>query len=524
MLLRTLLLAGAALAANKRYIVMFKMPEHASFASMRSYSAMTLESSRGMLGPDDRIYTSLSGGYIAGLSEETRSRLAKDPTIATVEEDTNVKIEVPGGMQFAFNSDVHKVESAPLWAYLGERYRAAMRRWDARARRAAHSGDSPDSRHGNPSKRPETVLNFVMQPDAPWGLGRISGHDTWYEYIEGMGRQVYAYVLDTGIDTAHPDFEGRARWGYNAVPGSPDADEHGHGTHCAGTIGGKRTGVAKSVNLVAVKTLNGAGEGKISALIEGIDFVMRDYESRVAAYEESAGTEYMEELAREDGRYSAQGLLSTLRNLFRDRKERPQAVVNMSIGGGRSAALNFAIQYASKYLNIHFVTAAGNESANACDYSPASSQHAITVGASDNSNRATGFSNRGMCVDVYAPGMNILSTWPGKTMKMASGTSMATPHVTGILAVYLSLSGFTPEKLRERVLKDANALIEETGVAPIQSSMLYPSGAELSLLYSAQRLPGVALSLPWHWARPTSVTDKAPMASLEKLYERLKAE
>lgn len=168
--------------------------------------------------------------------------------------------------------------------------------------------------------------------------------------------------------------------------------------------------------------------------------------------------------------------------VIKDHKKK-RAIVSLSLGGFKSAALNFAIQYASKFMGIHFATAAGNENKNACDFSPASAPNSITVGASRKNNKIAPFSNIGGCVDLYAPGVDINSTWPNGRYRSISGTSMATPHVAGVMAIYLGLVDFKPCDLKERILKDTKRIIRNKGS-----------------------------------------NGRNPMASLEKLYYRLKVE
>lgn len=264
---------------------------------------------------------------------------------------------------------------------------------------------------------------FSFQRNSPWGLSRISGHIDTYEYIKDGGKDVTVYVLDTGIDENHPEFEGRAKLKFNGVYGSPFTDEQGHGTHCAGIIGSKTYGVAKKSTLVGVKVLDKNGAGTISRLISGIDFVIDDYNKL---------------------------LKQNIKN-----ERRPSAVVNMSIGGEKSEILNYLIGEVSNTYGIHFSTAAGNEHKDACKFSPSSSSISFTIGASDSEDRVAVFSNKGKCVDFYAPGVGIESTWPGGKTKIVSGTSMASPHVAGMMAIYLGFLDFSPNDLKKRMSLDA---------------------------------------------------------------------
>jgi len=204
---------------------------------------------------------------------------------------------------------------------------------------------------------------------------------------------VYAYVLDKLIDTAHPDFGGRAKNVHSTVSTAPSADPvcADHGTHVAGTIGGTTYGVAKSVQIRGVRVLNCKGEGTVSGIIAAVDWV-------------------------------------------RANAERP-AVANLSLGGDYSLALNTAVTELVQ-SGISVAVAAGNEKADACRVSPASAVGVVTVAASTRTDAAAVFfSNWGRCVDLYAPGSEITSTLPGGKTGAMSGTSMAAPHVAGAMAM-----------------------------------------------------------------------------------------
>ncbi|KAJ7292968.1 serine protease [Mycena rebaudengoi] len=255
---------------------------------------------------------------------------------------------------------------------------------------------------------------FVTQTNAPWGLSRLSQDARLnststtaltYPYTydaNAAGNGVDVYIVDTGVFTAHTQFEGRARWGDTFGPYA-DADGNGHGTHCAGTVAGVRFGVAKKASIIAVKVLSDAGSGSVSDIVAGLSFV----------------------------RTSAAA-------------SRRPSIVSMSLGGGASSALDSAVASLTA-AGVHVVVAAGNDNADAGSTSPARSPSAITVGASTITDARSSFSNFGSVVDVFAPGTSITSSWIGSTSatNTISGTSMATPHVAGLAAYLISLNGNT---------------------------------------------------------------------------------
>ena len=250
-----------------------------------------------------------------------------------------------------------------------------------------------------------TVRASGTQPSPPWGLDRVdqralplSGGFTW----ASNGAGVRAYVIDTGIRYTHADFGGRAVHGtdLSATPNG-GVDCHGHGTHVAGTIGGSTYGVAKGATLVGVRVLDCAGNAPVTNVIAAVDWVTAD---RLTV-----------------------GALSP-------------AVANMSLGGGRFEALDLAVRGSILAGRISYAVAAGNEVQDACNVSPARAPEAMTIGATDSSDRAAGFSNWGGCVDWYAPGVSVTSAGRAGDSATAtmSGTSMASPHVAGVAAQYLS--------------------------------------------------------------------------------------
>ncbi|OMJ14205.1 Subtilisin-like protease 8 [Smittium culicis] len=266
-------------------------------------------------------------------------------------------------------------------------------------------------------ERDQIVYAYETQTRAPWGLARISHREQLsfsnfdkYIYDSNGGQNITAYVVDTGVNIGHIDFEGRAIWGKTIPQNDLDIDGNGHGTHVAGTIAGKTYGVAKKATIVAVKVLGTNGSGSMSDVVAGVQYTIDDHKARTAAAKSSGAS-------------------------------LPRSVANMSLGGGYSRALNSAVSNAVN-SGVHFIVAAGNDNRDACSYSPASTPNAITVGSTDFSDVRSYFSNTGKCVSVFAPGRNILSTWIGSNTatNTISGTSMASPHVAGLAAYILSLS------------------------------------------------------------------------------------
>lgn len=254
---------------------------------------------------------------------------------------------------------------------------------------------------------------FEVQKGAPWGLARVSHRQplslsSFNEYLHDTegGEGVTSYVIDTGVFVDHTQFEGRAVWGATIPSGDADVDGNGHGTHCAGTIGSKDYGVAKKANIVAVKVLRSNGSGSMSDVVKGVEFAAKSHQDAV-----------------KKGKKGFKG-----------------STANMSLGGGKSTALDLAVNAAVK-AGLHFAVAAGNENQDAANTSPASAELAITVGASTISDARAYFSNYGSTVDIFAPGLNIVSTYIGSDSATAtlSGTSMASPHIAGLLTYYLSL-------------------------------------------------------------------------------------
>lgn len=291
-------------------------------------------------------------------------------------------------------------------------------------------------------EKDQIVNAYDIDVDAPWGLSRIAHRSKpeteeeykKYPYNEAAGRNVTVYVIDTGVNVKHVDFEGRAVWGATIPENDEDIDGNGHGTHVAGTIAGKKYGVAKKANIVAVKVLRSNGSGSMSDVIKGIEFAVTHHNERV-----EEANKLNAKITKEEDKIVV------------------KSAANMSLGGGRSRALDRAVD-AAVTSGVQFAVAAGNDGLDACNYSPAASSKAITVGATTMEDRMAWFSNHGTCVDVFAPGHYITSAWIGSEVatNTISGTSMASPHVAGLIALLLSMPEYenkTPEEIKKVIIE-----------------------------------------------------------------------
>jgi len=268
----------------------------------------------------------------------------------------------------------------------------------------------------------QIVRTLASQKGATWGIDRIDQRnlplDTVYNYFDNAGENVDVYVIDTGILNTHTDFEGRAVSGYDFHNNKQDAtDDNGHGTHCAGTIAGKTWGVAKKARLIGVKTLGRLGAGNLANVAKGVEFAAQQHVSKPNA----------------------------------------RSVASMSLGGPATDVLDLAVESAIE-MGLIVVAASGNSDADACSTSPARVPTVITVNAADKNDTRATFSNYGSCTHIFAPGVDITSTWIGSNTatRTISGTSMACPHVSGAVAVLLSQYGsLTPAEAKKLILSNA---------------------------------------------------------------------
>lgn len=286
----------------------------------------------------------------------------------------------------------------------------------------------------------ETVS--LLETDSPtpsWGLDRVDQPalplDSSFTYPTQGGAGVRAYIVDTGVQADNPDFAGRIAAGFDAFGANgQNVDCHGHGTHVAGTVAGTKYGLAKKATIVPVKVLSCAGSGSYSGIISALDWIRANH---------PAGT---------------------------------PGVVNMSIGGPTSSSITTAVDNLTA-AGILSVVAAGNSNTDACTSSPASAPQALTVGATSQTDGRASFSNFGNCVDIFAPGVSIVSddAFAAGGSRSMSGTSMASPHAAGVAALLLGQNPtFTPAQVVTALMDNAkqgvvtNALSNNSGLLNIQ--------------------------------------------------------
>jgi subtilisin family serine protease len=279
----------------------------------------------------------------------------------------------------------------------------------------------------------QTVSVETTQSGATWGIDRIDQRNRplsgTYTYTT-TASTVYAYIIDTGIQTSHSQFGGRAAVSYDALGGNGQ-DCNGHGTHVAGTVGSATYGVAKAVRLRAVRVLNCSGSGTWSQVIAGMDWVRVNHAN--------------------------------------------PSVANMSLGGGFSSAVNTAANNLSN-SGVFLAVAAGNSNANACNSSPAGASAVTTVASSTSTDAKSSFSNWGSCVELYAPGSSITSTWIGSSTRTISGTSMASPHVAGVAALYKATFGnASSSTIRTWLINNATAGVITGNPSGTPNRLLYKS-------------------------------------------------
>jgi len=358
---------------------------------------------------------------------------------------------IPGQYIVVFRSDVTDVPglarglAAANGASIRFVYQSALKGFAAQMSDAAAAAltRNPNVDYVEQDQEVHAIATQTMDGSGdPWGLDRIdatSGLSGSYTYaLTGAG--VVAYIIDTGIRSTHAEFGGRAAGAFTSIAdGNGTSDCHGHGTHVAGTVGGSTYGVAKAVSLVAVRVLDCSGSGSWSGVIAGIDFVTANHSA--------------------------------------------SAVANMSLGGGASTAVDQAVQN-SIASGVSYAVAAGNGNQagiaqDACKYSPARVPGAMTIGATDKTDRKASWSNYGNCVDWFAPGVGIKSAWgtsDGATNTI-SGTSMATPHTAGVAALFLQANPeSSPQQVRDGLYAAATKAIVTSSKTTNNDLLYSPPG------------------------------------------------
>ena len=384
-----------------------------------------------------RIAVAVSALLLAACAEPPSTPL---PPVSQIRQDAPLFVRggpdaVPGQYIVVFNDDVSdpdgksKEKAGKANGKLKHTYVAAIKGFAAELtdEAVAELRRDPDVAY---IEQDQTVSVSTTQTGATWGIDRIDQRNRplsgTYTYT-ATGAGVRAYIVDTGIRPSHSQFGGRA----STVYGSNDC--HGHGTHVAGTVGGSTYGVAKGALLRGVKVLSCSGSGTISAIIAGVDWVRVNHIK--------------------------------------------PAVANMSIGGGFSSSLNTAVNNLAN-AGVFVAVAAGNSNANACNYSPSSATGATTVMSSTSSDAKSSFSNWGSCAHVYAPGSSITSAWwtSNTATNTISGTSMASPHVAGVAALYKSAFGDAGSStIRTWIINNSTANVISGNPSGTPNRLLYKS-------------------------------------------------
>ncbi len=372
-------------------------------------------------------------------TQPTRGTPAVDPADALMRAQQPGGDTIPGAFIVVFNDRVLPAQASA---------RAAAKVGQARVKHAyanviqGFAADLSDAEvaalRADPDVayvEPDQVYRATTtQSGATWGIDRIDQRSRplsgTYTYT-ATASAVRAYIIDTGIYTSHSQFGGRASNVYDAFGGNGQ-DCNGHGTHVAGTVGSATYGVAKAVMLRGVRVLNCSGSGSTSGIISALDWVRTNHIK--------------------------------------------PAVANMSLGGGYSSSLNTAVNNLAA-AGVFIAVAAGNENQDACNVSPASAANATTVAASTSSDAKASYSNWGGCVDLYAPGSSITSTWLNGGTNTISGTSMASPHVAGVAALYKATYGDASySTIRSWLTTNATASVITGNVSGTPNRLLYKAG------------------------------------------------
>lgn len=326
---------------------------------------------------------------------------------------------------------------------------------------------------------PDTMVETAVssfQSNSPWGLARISSkkpNASTYVYDESAGKGTYTYIIDSGIFISHPEFEGRASWGRSFVANDtkPTVDENGHGTHVAGIAGSKTYGVAKKTNLIAVKVLNAGGSGPLSQVIAGIQWVVDDAKSK----------------KRKSNSFTCRGRsennvwLTLLIDLNK-------SVANISLGAISIGNSSLSLAAGAAVEQGLFIAAAAGNSQTPVEYfSPAQYPTVCSIAASAPDDSRAYFSNYGNAIDLFAPGVDVISTYNNGSTAILSGTSMAAPHITGLGAYLLGLEGDrSPAALCKRMQDLAPKNVVTGAMSP--NNIVAFNGADLSLKSTLENL------------------------------------
>jgi len=413
-------------------------------------------------------------GFVAELDDRDVQRLLRDSRVLLVERDTPISLSQPvetsdevdgsyivvlrptmGASEVLAVADAEQSAGSNVTAVYTRVLNGFAAELSAESL-ARLSGDPVVESIERDQVASVSVESFATQTSPPWGLDRIDQRalplDSTFTHAQ-TGSGVKVYVVDTGIYAAHSDFGARVESGATWIlDGVGTEDCNGHGTHVAGIIGGATYGVAKSATLVPIRVLDCAGSGTYSNIIAALDWVRAQHR---------AGD---------------------------------RSVVNMSLGGGVSGALNTAV--ANLVADgVVVVASAGNSNADACNRSPAGEPTAITVGSTTSTDARAATSNFGTCLDIFAPGAEIASTWrTGPTATAtASGTSMAAPHVAGAAALLLQADGSTtPDAVAERLMSMASLGVVTSAGTGSPNRLLFVSS---DLLPANPTVPGAPRSV-----------------------------
>ena len=358
----------------------------------------------------------IRGQYIVVLKEQA-ARLSAEPA--------NGKARVP---------EIARAISAGHGAKLLRSYEHALRGFVVNANDAALARLLADPRVDYVEEDGYATPS-ATQSGATWGIDRVDQRNLplngTYVY-DTTASNVHAYVIDTGLLATHSQFTGRVGNGYTAISdGNGTSDCNGHGTHVAGTIAGTTWGIAKGATVHPVRVFGCSGGSAWSTIIAGIDWVRVNHVK--------------------------------------------PAVANMSLGGSANSSVDTAT---NNLINagVTVVVAAGNNNANACNYSPARVPNAITVGATQSNDARASYSNYGSCLDLFAPGSSVTSAWWTSTTasNSISGTSMASPHVAGAAALYLANNTTaTPATVRNAIVNNATPNVVTSAGSGSPNLLLY---------------------------------------------------